>query len=203
MLLAGLRGVLSPNFTIVGAVTDGRALLEAAQAQQPDLIIADISMPEIDGIEATRRLRRLVPAARVLILSIHTDPSWVHAAFDAGACGYLTKTSAFVEIETAVREVLKGNFYISAAVTYTFLGKSRQETGGRSGTAFPTVSETLTQREAEIVRLVGKGLGNKEIAQELGLSVPTVRSHLTRLYEKIGVMSRVELALYAAHSGEA
>jgi len=203
MFLEGLRGVLSLDFEVVGAVADGSALLEAAQAQRPDLIIADISMPEIDGIEATRRLRRLVPAARVLILSIHTDPSWVHAAFDAGACGYLTKTSAFVEIETAVREVLKGNFYISAAVTYTFLGKSRQETGGRSETALPTVSETFTQREAEIVRLVGRGLGNKEIAQELGLSVTTVRSHLTRLYEKIGVVSRVELALYAAHSGEA
>jgi DNA-binding NarL/FixJ family response regulator len=202
MLLEGLRGVLSPNFTIVGAVTNGRALLEAAQAQQPDLIIADISMPEIDGIEATRRLRRLVPSARVLVLSIHTDPSWVHAAFDAGARGYLTKTSAFVEIETAVREVLKGNFYISAAVTSAFLGKSRQETGGQGGTAHLSASETLTQREAEIVRLVGKGLGNREIAQELGLSVATVRSHLSKLYGKIGVVGRVELALYAAHCEE-
>jgi len=202
MFLEGLRTILSPDFEIVGAVTDGRALLETAEAQQPDLIIADISMPEIDGIEATRRLRRLVPSARVLILSIHTEPYWVHAAFDAGARGYLTKTSAFVEVEAAVREVLKGNFYISPAVTCTFLGKSRQETGGRSGAALPTVSETLTQREAEIVRLVGKGLGNREIAQELGLSVPTVRSHLTKLYGKIGVVSRVELALYASHSEE-
>src|SRR4051812_27436474 len=162
MLLEGLRGVLSPNFTIVGAVTDGRALLEAAQAQRPDLIIADISMPELDGIEATRRLRRLVPSARVVILSIHSEPSWVHAAFDAGARGYLTKTSALVEVETAVREVLKGNFYISAAVSYAFLGKAKRETGGRSETAHPAASGALTPREVAIVRLVGRGLGNRE-----------------------------------------
>lgn len=200
MFLEGLKMILGPDFEIVGAVTDGRALLEAAVVQRPDLIIADISMPGLDGIEATRRLRGLVPAARVLVLSIHDEPSWVHAAFAAGVRGYLTKTSALVEVETAVREVLKGNFYISASVTYTLLGKLRQEKGGWTESAHPAASGTLTPREVEIVRLVGKGLGNKEIAEELGLSVTTVRSHLSKLYEKIGVVSRVELALYAAQS---
>jgi DNA-binding NarL/FixJ family response regulator len=202
MFVEGLRRLLSPDYEVVAAVADGRALLETAEAQRPDLIITDISMPGIDGIEATRRLRRLVPSARVLILSIHSDPSWVHAAFDAGARGYLTKSSALVEVETAVREVLKGNFYISASVTYTFLGRSKEEPDGRSETANPVAAGALTPRELEIARLVGKGLGNKEIAQQLGLSVTTVRSHLSKLYEKIGAVSRVELALYAAHSEE-
>jgi DNA-binding NarL/FixJ family response regulator len=202
MMLEGLRKLLSPDFEIVGAVADGRALLEAAVIQRPDLIVADISMPGIDGIEATRRLRLLVPESRVLILSFHTEPSWVQAAFEAGAHGYLAKTAISTEIETAVREVLKGNFYLSPVVTQAVLGSSRQEAGGRTETSRPAASGAFTPREMEIVRLVGKGLGNKEIAEQLGLSVATVRSHLTKVYEKVGSVSRVELALYAAQSGE-
>jgi DNA-binding NarL/FixJ family response regulator len=202
MVLEGLRRLLSVDFEVVGAVKDGHSLLEAAEIQRPDLIVVDISMPEIDGIEATRRLRDLVPEARVLILSFHSEPSWVQAAFDAGARGYLTKTSAPEEIETAVREVLNGNFYVSPMVTRAVLGLSREETSGRIDTAGPPAAGALTPREVEIVGLVGKGLSNKEIARELGVSVPTVRTHLNKVYEKVGPVSRVELALYAAKSDE-
>ena len=201
MVLEGLRRFLSVDFEVVGTVADGHALLEAAEIQRPDLIVVDISMPGIDGIEATRRLRELVPEARVLILSFHSEPSWVHAAFDAGARGYLTKTSAPEEIETAVREVLKGNFYVSPRVTRAVLGLSRP--AGRIDAARPAAAGALTPREVEIVGLVGKGLSNKEIAHELGVSVATVRTHLNKVYEKVGPVSRVELALYAAQSGEA
>jgi len=97
MMLEGLKRLLSPDFEVVGAVADGPALLEAAAVLRPDLIIVDISMPGIDGIEATRRLRLLVPQARVLILSFHTEPSWVQAAFEAGAHGYLAKTAVLME----------------------------------------------------------------------------------------------------------
>jgi DNA-binding NarL/FixJ family response regulator len=203
MVLEGLRRLLSPDFEIVGAVTDGHALLEAAEARRPDLVILDISMPGIDGIEATRRLRYLVPEARVLILSVHTGPSWVHAAFDAGAWGYLTKASAPAEIETAVREVLRGNFYISPRVSCAVLGLPRQETAGVIQTARRTAAGALTPREIEIVRLVGKGLGNREIADGLGVSVATVRTHLNKVYGKVGAVSRVELAIYAMRSEEA
>lgn len=203
MVLEGLRRLLGVNFEVVGAVKDGPALLEAAEIQRPDLIVVDISMPGIDGIEATRRLRDLVPEARVLILSFHSEPSWVHAAFEAGAHGYLTKTSAPEEVETAVREVLKGNFYVSPMVTRAVLGLTGEETTGRIDPAHPAAAGALTPREVEIVGLVGKGLSNKEIARELGVSVPTVRTHLNKVYEKIGLVSRVELALYAAQSEEA
>ena len=108
MVLDGLRKLLEPDFEVVAAVTDGRDLLEAAQRLQPDLVITDISMPLVDGLEATRRLRKSRPGVRVLIMSVHADPSWVREAFEAGACGYLTKISAREEIGTAVREVLKG-----------------------------------------------------------------------------------------------
>lgn len=201
-MLEGLRDLLNPGFEIVGMAKDGRALMELAEIQRPDLVLADISMPEINGIEATRRLRNLLPGTRVLILSIHTDPEWVRAAFDAGAYGYLTKDSAPKEIETAIREVLKGRFYLSPAVTRAFIGLE-QDTAERSSfprpvTPWSVIGDTLTPREADIMRLLGRGLGNKEIAHKLGVSVTTVRTHLNKIYEKIGPMSRVELALYAA-----
>jgi DNA-binding NarL/FixJ family response regulator len=129
----------------------------------------------------------------------------VQAAFDAGACGYLTKASAPAEIETAAREVLKGSFYISPTVAHAVLGRPRREpeAAPRIEIPHPAPSGALTVREMEIVRLVGKALGNRQIADELGLSVTTVRTHLNKVYEKIGIVSRVELALYAAQSGEA
>lgn len=206
-MLEGLRELLIPDFEVVGMATDGRALMELAEARRPDLVLADISMPLINGIEATRRLRNLLPETRVLILSIHNDPEWVRAAFDAGAYGYLTKDSAPREIETAIREVLKGRFYLSPAVTHAFMGLAQEDTTERHSfprpvTPPPVIGDTLTPREAEIMRLLGRGLGNKEIAHQLGVSVTTVRTHLNKIYEKIGPMSRVELALYAAvHPG--
>jgi DNA-binding NarL/FixJ family response regulator len=196
MMLEGLRKLLSADFEIVGTATDGPALLAAAEILRPDLVITDISMPGIDGIEVTRRLRDLLPETRVLILSIHAEPSWVRAAFDAGAYGYLTKGSAPEEIETAVREVLKGRFYLSPVVTQTFLGLAKRPPRSPR----PVAGDALTPREMDIVRLVGRGLGNKGIAQALGVSVTTVRTHLNKVYEKMGAVSRVELALYAQSS---
>ena len=206
ILLEGLRELLIPHFEVVGTATDGRALVELAEVLRPDLVIADISMPGINGIEATRRLRDLLPETRVLILSLHTDPEWVRAAFGAGACGYLTKDSASRELGTAVREVLEGNFYLSPVVTQEFVVLAKKNTVERQyppGSPRPVTGDALTPREMDIVRLLGRGLGNKEIAHELGVSVTTVRTHLNKVYEKVGPMSRVELALYAAQAAKA
>ena len=202
MMREGLRKLLEPDYEVVGEATDGPALLVAAERLRPDLIITDISMPGIDGIEATRRLRGIVPRARILILSIHTDPTWVRGAFDAGAHGYLSKTSAPEEIETAVREVLKGRFYVSSEVTQALVGTMRELPVERREGRPEASGEVLTPRELDIVRLVGKGLGNKRIAQTLGVSVTTVRTHLSRVYDKLDPGSRLELALYAAQAGE-
>ena len=206
MVLEGLARLLSPDFEIVGAVKDGRDLLAAAAIQRPELIIADISMPGIDGIAATRRLRDLVPEARVLILSVHLEPSWVQAAFDAlePAAIISPRPSAPGEVATAVREALKGNFYLSPLASCVVLGLSRRgRTSRRIATTRPAASGGLTPCEVEIVHLVGRGLGNREIADALGVSVTTVRTHLNKVYKKVGAENRVELALYAAHSGEA
>jgi DNA-binding NarL/FixJ family response regulator len=203
LMLEALRRLLEPEFEVTGTVADGRQLLEAAEIHRPDLVITDISMPRIDGIEATRRLGALVPAVRVLILSTHAESSWVRAAFDAGACGYMTKIAAPEEIENAVREVLKGNFYVSPEVTGALLRPVKGDLFETRPARPEAAGETLTQRELDIVRLVGKGLGNKDIAQQLGVAVTTVRTHLSSVYDKLDSGSRVELALYAAQAPRA
>ncbi len=203
MVLEGLRKLLEPDFDIVGTVTGGYELLEAAEIWRPDLVITDIAMPGLDGLEAARRLRRTVPGLRVLILSVHAEASWVRAAFEAGACGYLTKASAAEEIGTAVREVLQGHFYVSPVVTRAVFAAGLPR-GAPPATPLPGgPGEPLTPRELAIVHLVGQGLGNKKIADQLGVSVATVRSHLNRVYGKLGSESRVELALLAARAGGA
>ena len=202
MMLEGLRKLLEPDFDVVGAVSDGGALVEAAARQRPDLVIAGLAMRAIDdGIEVTRRLRRVVPGVRVLILSTHTEPSWVRATFAAGACGYLTKTSAAEEIELAVREVLKNRLFVSQAVTWGVLATTGA--AAEPPAAGAPAEGSLTPRETDIVHLVGQGLGNKEIARRLGVSVTTVRTHLSKVYDKLGSSSRVELALLAAQGSGA
>lgn len=196
MILSGLRKLFEPELEVVGTVMDGQALLDAAERLRPDLVITDVEMPGIDGIEATRSLQTVSPGARVLILSIHAEPSCVRAAFEAGAWAYLTKCSAPEEIECAVREVLADRFYVSPAVARAAIGAAGRPRGchpqGRE--------ENLTTRELEILRLVAEGLGNRQIARQLGMSVATVRTHLNSVYGKLRVKTRVELALFAAQT---
>lgn len=195
MMLAGLRRLLEPELEVVATVANGQALLEAAERLRPDLVITDVAMPGIDGIEATRSLQATLPEVRVLVLSIHAEPSHVRAAFEAGAWGYLTKSSAPEEIELSVREVLEDRFYVSSAVARAAVGapSARQS-------PLPGEVEALTPREEEIFRLVAEGCGNKEIARRLGVAVTTVRTHLSSVYEKLQVETRVELALYSARA---
>jgi DNA-binding NarL/FixJ family response regulator len=198
MVLQGLREILEPISEVIETAADGQALLEAVERRRPDLVIVDISMPGLDGIEATRRLQTLAPGPRVLILSIHVDPEYVQAAFAAGACGYLTKTSSPEEIERAVHEVLAGNFYVSPEITRAaILPAARSQESPP-----PRAAGTLTRRELDILHLVAEGLGNEPIAQRLGVGETTVRTHLNSLYRKLRLKNRVELALYAAHAGD-
>lgn len=192
VILASLCKLLEPAFKVAGRVTDGLALLAAAERLRPDLVIADIEMPGLDGIEATRRLRARLPGVKVLILSLQVEPSCMRAVFDAGARGYLPKTAVPEEIERAVHEVLAGRIYISPVVARAAVARAARHTGPLSA-----ASEMLTPRELGLVRLVGQGLGSKEIACRLHMSVTTIRSHLNRIYGKLGLASRVELARLA------
>ena len=192
--LAGLCKLLEPAFKVVGRVTDGLALLAAAERLRPDIVIADIEMPGLDGIEATRRLQAALPDVKVLILSIYVEPSWVRAAFDAGARGYLPKTAVPQEIERAVHEVLADCFYISPVVARAVIARAAcRPVGSPPG--------GLTPRELDIIHLAGQGLGNQKIACKLGVPVTTVHSHLTEIYDKLDLARRVELALAGVQAG--
>jgi DNA-binding NarL/FixJ family response regulator len=208
MMLEGLRKLLEPGCEVIAQAADGHALLAAAERLRPDLVIADISMPGIDGIEVTRRLKAILPRTQVLILSVHTEPSWVRKAFEAGASGYLSKVSAPEEVELAVRALLQNRFYVSPLITRAVVSSLRRGADEVFAAAAPVAvprdgAEPLTPRQLDIVQRVGQGLGNKEIARQLGVSVATVRTHLSRVYEKLGSESRVELALLAARTGGA
>ena len=192
LMLTSLRMLLEPEHEVVGTVTDGQALLDAAERLRPDLVITDVEMPGLDGIAATRSLQASLPDMRVLILSVHTEPSRVRAAFEAGAWGYLTKSSAPEEIALAVREVLADRFYVSPAVARAAVGPARHPESAPQAEGV-----ALTPREEEILRLVAEGLSNRQIASRLGMAVTTVRTHLSSVYGKLQVKTRVELALYA------
>ncbi len=187
MMAEGLRKLLEPRFRVIGAVHDGRALLDAALSERPDIVVTDITMPGVDGIEATRRLKQADPGVRVVVLSIHDEPVWVRQAFAAGADGYLAKSAAPGELEEALREVLAGGVYVDPVVAGALAGDAG--------------SGVVTPREVEAARLVAEGLSNQEIADRLGVSRLTVRTHLSHVYDKLGLSNRVELALYVVRAG--
>ena len=158
LLLEGIRLLLEPEFDLVGSVEDGQALLAAAKTLKPDIILLDISMPVLNGIDAAHRLRKLLPSARLIFVTMHSDPDYVAEAFRAGARGYLLKRAAASELLTAIREVMKGNHYISPLVTRNALESliASSKPGSKS-------LDRLTPRQREVLQLVAEGKSRKEI----------------------------------------
>jgi len=196
-----LERLLEDDVEVVGTVGDGETLLAAADAERPDVIVCDISMPEPNGLEATRLLADRDPEVKVVMLSMHADAAHVKAAFRAGAQGYVTKSAAPEELLTAIREVAEGNSYISPSVTGEFLRSLVDRATDGGGSSEPASRPTLSRRKREVVRLISRGYSNARIAERLCISEATVRSHLSHLYAKLKVGNRVELALYAVEAG--
>lgn len=200
LVLEGIQKLLEPHFDLVGTVEDGRALLEAAKKLEPDVVIADISMPLLNGIDAARQLRKILPGAKIVFLSMHADPTYVTEAFKAGGAGYLLKRSAASELVFAIEEVLKGRFYVTPAVAKDVLKDVFAESEP-SRKEPPTQGPNLTPRQREVLQLVAEGKSIKEIASILDISIKTVEFHKSRIMEELDLHTTAELTKYAVAHG--
>jgi len=182
-----------PDMEIVGEAGNGREALELASSLKPDLVVMDVAMPELNGIEATRRMAEAAPHTRVLALSMHKDSVYVREILRAGARGYLLKDSVAADLVSAVRAVAGGEGYISPAVSNAVLDDYRRHV--------TNPIDMLTSREREVLQMLAEGKTNKEIATVLNLSVYTVDAHRGRIMEKLNLHSINELVRFAVRNG--
>jgi two-component system response regulator NreC len=191
----GFRLILSsqPDIEIVGEAGNGRETVELAEKLRPDVVVMDVAMPEMNGIEATRRLAELAPRTRVLALSMYKDSVYVREILRAGARGYLLKDAIDRDLVAAVRAVAAGEGYLSPAVSEAVLSDYRRHVSDPL--------DLLTPREREVLQLIAEGKTNKEIAAALNLSVYTVDAHRGRIMEKLNVHSVSELVRFAVRAG--
>ena len=196
ILLEGLKSLLESKFELAGSVEDGRALLAAAEKLKPDVILLDISMPLLNGIEAARRLKKANVKAKLVFLTMHSDIDFVKEAFRAGASGYLLKRSVASELVTAIQQVLRGRSYVTPLITrnlvnsFLDLAADAQKHGSK-----------LAPRQREVLQMVAEGRPLKEIAGILNISVSTVEFHKSTVMQKLGLHSNAELIKYAIDHG--
>jgi DNA-binding NarL/FixJ family response regulator len=196
ILAEGLKSLLVPEFDLIGVVADGRAMVEAAKALQPDVIVADITMPHLNGIEALEEVKKFDPNVRVIFLTMHRDVAYARRALEAGAVGFVLKHSAPEELVLAVRAAAQGRTFITPTLAGEVLQALKQNP---SETADPVASLTLRQRE--VLRLLVDGLTTKEIGSKLHISARTVEDHKYRMVESLGVKGNVELIRFAIKHG--
>lgn len=196
LIVEGLRPIVERACCeLVSVVADGRALVEAALAFKPDLIITDVAMPLLNGVEAVRQIKKQLPSVKVVFLSMYSDADYVREAFRAGGAGYILKRAAVSELGAAILEVLDGRSYISPLVTSepiaTFLSHGSSTGFGRE----------LTFRQKEVLQLIAEGKQAKEMAAILGISIKTVEFHKASITDALGLRTTAELTRYAIEHG--
>ena len=194
----GLRQLLAGSLDVVGALEDGRALLLAAEQLKPDVVLLDITMPQLNGFDAARQLARVSPASKVVFVTIHADPAYVREAFRAGATGYVVKTAACADLLAAVTAVLSGQRYLSPELT---AAHADLLTGDQAGPQPGKLSDTLTSRQREVLQLVAEGRTAREIAGILNISRKTVEFHKASIMRLLGLRTTAELTRYALEHG--
>jgi two-component system response regulator NreC len=196
----GLRRILEeqPDWQVVAETGNGLDAVKLASDLQPDVVILDIGMPQLNGLEATRQIAKKLPAARVLILSMHADEVHITKAIEAGAVGYLVKDSADTELVRAVTATAEGKSYFSPAAAAVLLGEYRRSLARRGVT---DRYELLSDREREVLQLMAEGHSTKSIAAVLGISPATVETHRSHVFEKLDLHSIAEAVLYAVRRG--
>ncbi|MFC1868265.1 response regulator [Thermodesulfobacteriota bacterium] len=196
----GLKALLvtEPDLEIVGEIEDGIKAVRSVAKLQPDLILMDLSMPRMNGLEATHEIRNSDPNVKILILTVHKNDEHILAALKAGANGYVLKEAKHSELIMAIRHVLEGKYYLSPGVSEIIVGGYLD---GQRKSASRSTWDTLTKREREITKLIAEGYKNKEIADHLCISVKTVEKHRANLMRKLNLHNAVELTVFAVKKG--
>jgi DNA-binding NarL/FixJ family response regulator len=199
MMREGLRALLAsvPDFEVVGEACEGRTALDLVRTLSPDVVVMDVGMPDLNGVEATRRIRAEHGRVKVIALSTHTDKRYVHHMLDAGACGYVLKMSAYDELLRAVRAASQGRTYLSPEIAGLVVERSTGPQAGRETSAF----SSLGAREREVLQLVAEGKTSAETAREMHISVKTVETHRRNIVQKLGLHGTAELTKYAIREG--
>jgi len=198
---AGVRqrlAAFADTVEVIGEAADGQEAIDLACELQPDVVLMDISMPHVNGIEATRRIKERQPQVGILILTVYDDSQYVAALVDAGAAGYLLKTVEADELSRAILSVFAGESVLSPSVARHVLSRFAHK-DGQSGAE--QASHPLSTREQEVLRLAAKGISNKQIAQQLDLSIRTVHAHMSHIFGKLGVASRTEAVVRGLQNG--
>jgi DNA-binding NarL/FixJ family response regulator len=196
ILAQGIRGLLEPEFDVVGIVADGRELIAAALRHRPDVIITDISMPSLNGIDAAIQMRDAGVTAKLIFLTMHRDVAYARRAMDAGAVGFLLKHSVSSELVTAIREAIDGKTYITPMIAGELMQSYRD--------CDPAASDSpkrLTTRQREVLQLISEGCSAKEVAIKLQISVRTAEAHKARILDTLGLRGTAELVQYAIRNG--
>ena len=188
---------LEKDFQVIGAAQDGAEAVELAAQKQPDLILMDLKMPIMNGSEATRQIRAKFPHIKILVLTTYDDDEWVFDAIRAGASGYLLKDTSRQKIVEAIRGTMDGKSFVDPAIA----GKLLNQVASRQTQPASILTDKLTERELDVLRLIAKGINNSEIAIQLHLSEGTVRNHVSAILEKLGVSDRTQAAVIAIQHG--
>jgi len=190
LTLEGIRAVVEPHHEIVGMVMDGRALLDAALRLQPDLIILDITMPLLNGIDAAVQIKKTLPGVKLLFVTMHVNPAYLEAALNAGGTGYVLKSAAREELLDAIKSVLDGHIYVTPSLSGEHLERFTDPSRAAA-------TLRLSTREREILQLIAEGRAGKEIAFVLSISIKTVAFHRDNIKRKLGLGTTAELTKHA------
>jgi len=196
IVLEGLRGILEPEFEIVGAVEDGCALVTEAERLSPDVVVADISMPGLNGMDAARQIKKMDEQIKIVFLTMHSDVSYAAGAFDAGASGFVLKHSAPQELITAIREAMQGRTYVTPMIAGELIGSYKNGNLRAAGS-----SAALSPRQREVLQLLAEGKSTKEIGALLNISTRTAEFHKYRMMEQLKIKTIAELVQYAVKHG--
>ncbi|MGC4097863.1 MAG: response regulator transcription factor [Nitrospira sp.] len=201
LVAEGIKKLLEGEFNLIGIVPDGRALLTSIQERSPDVAVVDISLPLLNGLEASRQIRKMNPEIKIVILTMHSESSFVTEAFRIGVSGYVLKQSVGSELGLAIKEVLKHNTYVSPIIAQGLVDQAVNPKPVDNPDDIGGFAQELSPRQREVLQLVAEGKATKEVAAVLNVSVKTIEFHKTRIMKQLGLHTAADLTKYAISNG--